>query len=71
MDLKDLRESRLITQKEVEDETGLSKEQLSRTENGHNAPQPSTLRKLAACYCVSVETIIEAKNKTIGKELVT
>ena len=71
MDLKDLRESRLITQKEVEDETGLSKEQLSRIENGHNNPQPSTLRKLAGCYRVSVETIIEAKNKTIGKELVT
>ena len=70
MDLKDLRESRLITQKEVEDETGLSKEQLSRIENGHNNPQVSTLRKLAACYRVSVETIIEAKNQTIGKELV-
>lgn len=45
--LRVLREQRRLSQGEVETLTGLNRVYISRIENGHTAPSPGTLEKLA------------------------
>jgi transcriptional regulator with XRE-family HTH domain len=45
--LRDLRESKSLTQADIEKRTGLSRPYVSRVENGHTAPSIQTLEKWA------------------------
>jgi|ERR1700730_17461330 len=45
--LRDLRESRNLTQGDIEKRTGLLRTYISRVENGHTVPAIETLEKLA------------------------
>lgn len=60
MDLRELRESKLLTQADVSRATGLSEGQLSKIENGHNKPRASTIRALAEAMGVEPNVVLRA-----------
>ena len=49
-----------MTLRQAEEETGLSKDTISRIERGLRAPQPLTAAKLAEAYGRSIEEFLEA-----------
>ena len=70
MDLRELRESCLLTLADVFYEMGIQRSNLSKIENGVHYPTPSTLRKLAEMYEVDFAVIRQAANNTRqGKEI--
>ena len=54
MDLRELRESRVMTQAEVALKMGVESSAVARLEAGGHKPRPSTIRKLAEALGVSV-----------------
>jgi transcriptional regulator with XRE-family HTH domain len=56
--LKELRQRRVLTLREVEEESGVSYNTIWRLENGHTEARPSTIRKLAAALGVEPEELI-------------
>lgn len=56
--LKELRRRRVLTLRELEEESGVSYNTIWRLENGHNDARPSTIRKLAAALGVKPEELV-------------
>ena len=50
--LRELRRLRVLTLRELEEESGVSYNTIWRLENGHREARPSTIRKLAAALGV-------------------
>jgi len=53
--LAELREQRALTLRDLEEASGVGADAISKIENGHRKPRPSTLRKLARALGVEVE----------------
>jgi HTH-type transcriptional regulator, competence development regulator len=56
--LKELRQRRVLTLRELEEESGISYNTIWRLENGHTEARPSTIRKLAVALGVEPEELI-------------
>lgn len=71
MDLRELRESRVMTQAEVAAKMGVDASAVNRFETGKHKPFPSTVRKYAAALGVDVMKVHKAVIATkIGREIV-
>ncbi len=57
MDLRELRESRVMTQADVAASMGVESSAVARLEAGGHKPRPSTLRKLAEALGVDVMVV--------------
>jgi transcriptional regulator with XRE-family HTH domain len=53
--LAELREQKALTLRDLEEVSGVGADAISKIENGHRKPRPSTLRKLARALGVEVE----------------
>ncbi len=53
--LAELREQKALTLHELEELSGVGADSISKIENGHRKPRPSTLRKMARALGVEVE----------------
>jgi transcriptional regulator with XRE-family HTH domain len=53
--LAELREQKALTLRDLEEASGVGADAISKIENGHRKPRPSTLRKLARALGVEVE----------------
>jgi transcriptional regulator with XRE-family HTH domain len=53
--LAELRERKALTLRDLEEASGVGADAISKIENGHRKPRPSTLRKLARALGVEVE----------------
>ena len=53
--LAELREQKALTLRDLEEISGVGADAISKIENGHRKPRPSTLRKLARALGVEVE----------------
>jgi transcriptional regulator with XRE-family HTH domain len=53
--LAELREQKALTLRELEEASGIGADAISKIENGHRKPRPSTLRKLARALGIEVE----------------
>jgi transcriptional regulator with XRE-family HTH domain len=53
--LAELREQKALTLRELEEASGVGADAISKIENGHRKPRPSTLRKLARALGVEAE----------------
>jgi transcriptional regulator with XRE-family HTH domain len=60
--LKELRQRRVLTLRELEEESGVSYNTIWRLENGHTDARPSTIRKLAAALSVEPEELIMVRS---------
>ncbi len=63
--MRELRRLRVLTLRELEEESGVSYNTIWRLENGHREARPSTIRKLAAALGVDpaeLVTVGEAKD---------
>lgn len=56
--LKELRQRRVLTLRELEEKSGVSYNTIWRLENGHTDARPSTIRKLASALGVEPEELI-------------
>ncbi len=56
--LRELRRRRVLTLRELEEESGVSYNTVWRLENGYTDARPSTIRKLAAALSVEPEELI-------------
>lgn len=59
MKLKQLREGRGLTQAQLAEQAGLTREYIARLETGHHDPPLSTLEKLAKALKVKVGKLLE------------
>ena len=59
MSLQDLRQQRMMTQREVAERSGLTVTTLSRIENGKVVPTFKTIRNLAAVFGLSPQEMRE------------
>jgi transcriptional regulator with XRE-family HTH domain len=57
--LKELRQRRVLTLRELEEESGVSYNTIWRLENGHTDARPSTIRKLANALGVEPEELVK------------
>ena len=57
--LRELRRRRVLTLRELEDESGVSYNTIWRIENGYREARPSTIRKLAAALGVEAEELVK------------
>ena len=58
--LKDLRRRKGMTQREVAESAGLTKETVDALENGRNGnPTLETLKRLAECYGVGIADLLD------------
>jgi transcriptional regulator with XRE-family HTH domain len=55
-----------LTQQELSDRTGLAPSYLSRIENRHVEPRPSTLRKIASALGVSLTELFQETSPQLG-----
>src|SRR5215212_10798926 len=55
--LAELREQKALTLRDLEEASGVGADAISKIENGHRKPRPSTLRKLARALGVGVEDL--------------
>ena len=62
--LRDLRRRRVLTLRELEEESGVSYNTIWRIENGHREARPSTIRKLAAALGVEPEKLVKIEEGT-------
>jgi transcriptional regulator with XRE-family HTH domain len=53
--LAELREQKALTLRDLEEASGVGADAISKIENGHRKPRPSTLRKLARALGAEVE----------------
>jgi transcriptional regulator with XRE-family HTH domain len=58
--LKELRRRRVLTLRELEEESGVSYNTIWRLENGYTDARPSTIRKLAAALGVEASELVAA-----------
>ncbi len=58
--LRELRQLRVLTLRELEEESGVSYNTIWRLENGHREARPSTIRKLAAALGVEASELVVA-----------
>ena len=56
--LRELRRLRVLTLRELEEESGVSYNTIWRLENGHRQARPSTIRKLAAALGVEASVLV-------------
>ena len=56
--LREWRERRLLTQRELAEKVGMSRGQINRIEQGVHEPRFSTIRKLAEALSVSPEELV-------------
>jgi transcriptional regulator with XRE-family HTH domain len=59
-----LRTSRHLTQKQLGEATGISKQQISRIENNQQLGSTKTLRKLAAYFCITIDYLLSPFDET-------
>ena len=59
--LRELRRLRVLTLRELEEESGVSYNTIWRLENGHRQARPSTIRKLAAALAVEPAELVVAE----------
>jgi transcriptional regulator with XRE-family HTH domain len=59
--LRELRRVRVLTLRELEEESGVSYNTIWRLENGHRQARPSTIRKLATALGVEPAELVVAK----------
>jgi transcriptional regulator with XRE-family HTH domain len=57
--LRDLRRRRVLTLRELEEESGVSYNTIWRIENGYREARPSTIRKLAAALGIEAEELVK------------
>jgi transcriptional regulator with XRE-family HTH domain len=57
--LRELRRRRVLTLRELEEESGVSYNTIWRIENGYREVRPSTIRKLAAALGVEPEELVK------------
>ena len=57
--LRELRRRRVLTLRELEEESGVSYNTIWRIENGYREARPSTIRKLAAALRVNPEELVK------------
>jgi transcriptional regulator with XRE-family HTH domain len=60
--LKELRQRRVLTLRELEEESGVSYNTIWRLENGYTEARPSTIRRLAAALGVEPEELIVVRS---------
>ncbi len=58
--LRELRRLRVLTLRELEEESGVSYNTIWRLENGHRQARPSTIRKLAVALGVEASELVIA-----------
>ena len=58
--LKELRRLRVLTLRELEEESGVSYNTIWRLENGYRQARPSTIRRLAAALGVEASELVVA-----------
>jgi transcriptional regulator with XRE-family HTH domain len=58
--LRELRRLRVLTLRELEEESGVSYNTIWRLENGHRQARPSTIRRLAAALGVEASELVVA-----------
>jgi transcriptional regulator with XRE-family HTH domain len=56
--LRELRRLRVLTLRELEEESGVSYNTIWRLENGYREARPSTIRKLAAALGVEASELV-------------
>ena len=61
--LKHLRQSKGVSQQEVADYLGITRQAYSNYENGYRAPDNETLLKLGEYFDTTVDTILRGKEK--------
>jgi transcriptional regulator with XRE-family HTH domain len=66
--LRELRESRLLTQQEVADACGVRQGTVSGWERGEQRPQFPQLRKLAELFHLSSQEIVKVIDETMAKK---
>ena len=59
--LRELRRLRVLTLRELEEESGVSYNTIWRLENGHREARPSTIRKLAMALGVDPAELVVAR----------
>jgi transcriptional regulator with XRE-family HTH domain len=57
--LRELRRRRVLTLRELEEESGVSYNTIWRIENGYREARPSTIRKLAAALGVEPQELLQ------------
>ena len=57
--LRELRRRRVLTLRELEEESGVSYNTIWRIENGYREARPSTIRKLATALGVEPEELVK------------
>lgn len=62
--LRELRRRRVLTLRELEEESGVSYNTIWRIENGYREVRPSTIRKLAATLGVEPEELVKIEEST-------
>jgi HTH-type transcriptional regulator, competence development regulator len=65
--LAELREQKALTLHDLEELSGVGADGISKIENGHRKPRPSTLRKLARALGVEVEDFFREPAVPLGK----
>src|SRR5215212_9631188 len=63
--LAELREQKALTLRDLEEASGVGADAISKIENGHRKPRPSTLRKLARALGAEVEDFF--REPALGK----
>ncbi|MDP8925870.1 MAG: helix-turn-helix domain-containing protein [Actinomycetota bacterium] len=61
--LRKLRQLRVLTLRELEEESGVSYNTIWRLENGYRQARPSTIRKLATALGVKPEELIVVESE--------
>ena len=59
--LRELRRLRVLTLRELEEESGVSYNTIWRLENGHRQARPSTIRRLAGALGVEASDLVAAQ----------
>jgi transcriptional regulator with XRE-family HTH domain len=59
--LRELRRLRVLTLRELEEESGVSYNTIWRLENGHRQARPSTIRRLAVALRVEPAELVVAR----------
>ncbi|MDP9481008.1 MAG: helix-turn-helix domain-containing protein [Actinomycetota bacterium] len=61
--LRELRRRRVLTLRELEEESGVSYNTIWRLENGHRQARPSTIRRLAAALGVEPADLVAPEER--------
>ena len=67
--LYELRSKANLTQKELANKLGVTNKAISKWENGNAKPTTNTLKKLSVLFNISIEKLLQAKEKDEKKEI--